>query len=143
MDSNGSRGSGLLNAGGILSIIGGALEVIGGGTMVGLTIANIEVLKLVPPSTYPGIIFSISAGVSIFAVGIVAIIGGVSAMRRKIFGLSLAGAICCTLPSSISFGPYLVGVVWATGWLILGILAIIFISLSKREFEAERKGNGI
>jgi len=143
MDSNGSRGSGLLTAGGILSIIGGALEVIGGGTMVGLTIANIEVLRLVPPSTYPGIIGSISAGVSIFALGIVAIIGGVSAKRRKIFGLSLAGAICCAMPSSISFGLSLVGVVWATGWLILGILAIIFISLSKREFEAERKGNGI
>jgi len=138
MDSNGSRGSGLLTAGGILSIIGGALEVIGGGTMVGLTIANIEVLKLVPPSTYPGIIYSISAGVSIFALGIVAIIGGVSAMRRKIFGLSLAGAICCALPSSVSLGLSLVGVVWAMAWLILGILAIIFISLSKKEFEVEK-----
>jgi hypothetical protein len=143
MDSNGNSRSGLLTAGGVLSIIGGALEVIGGGTMVGLTIANIEVLRLVPPSTYPGIIGSISAGVSIFALGIVAIIGGVSAMRRKIFGLSLAGAICCTLPSSISFGASLVGVVWAVGWMILGILAIIFISMSKKEFEVERKVNGI
>ena len=115
MESSGSNRSGLLTAGGILSIIGGALEVIGGGTAVGLTIANIEVLRLVPPSNYPGIIFSISVGVSIFALGIVAIIGGVSAMRRKIFGLSLAGAICCTMPSSIGFGSSLHGVVWAVG----------------------------
>jgi ABC-type dipeptide/oligopeptide/nickel transport system permease component len=51
--------------------------------------------------------------------GIVAIVGGVSALRRKSFGLSLAGAICA-LPSTI-----------------LGILAIIFVSVSKREFEAD------
>lgn len=143
MESSGSRRSGLLTAGGILSIIGGALEVIGGGTMVGLTIANMEVLRVVPPETYPGIIYSISAGVSIFALGIVAIIGGVSAMRRKIFSLSLAGAICCTMPSSISFGLSLVGVVWAMGWMILGILAIIFICLSKKEFGEERKEDDV
>ena len=139
MESSGSNRSGLLTAGGILSIIGGALEVIGGGTMVGLTIANMEVLRVVPPETYPGIIYSISAGVSIFALGIVAIIGGVSAMRRRIFGLSLAGAICCQVSSVIYevmsfFGVPLGGVVWALAWLILGLLAIIFICLSKKEF---------
>jgi hypothetical protein len=58
-------------------------------------------------------------GVPIFALGVVAIVGGVSALRRRSFGLSLAGAICA-LPSHI-----------------LGILAIIFISLSKKEFEAK------
>jgi hypothetical protein len=57
--------------------------------------------------------------VPLLALGIVAIIGGVSAIRRKSFGLSLAGAICA-LPSNI-----------------LGILAVIFVSVSKREFEAE------
>jgi hypothetical protein len=52
--------------------------------------------------------------------GIVAIIGGISAIRRKWFALSLAGAIGA-LPS-----------------VILGILAIIFVALGKREFGAER-----
>jgi len=42
----------------------------------------------------------IIVGGPIFALGIVALIGGVSATRRKSFGLSLAGAICA-LPSVI------------------------------------------
>jgi hypothetical protein len=58
-------------------------------------------------------------GVPIFALGIVAIVGGVSAIRRKSFGLSLAGAVCA-LPS-----------------VILGILAIVFVALVKREFGAK------
>jgi hypothetical protein len=64
--------------------------------------------------------WSIIVGVSLVALGIVAIVGGISAIRRKNFGLSLAGAICA-LPSHI-----------------LGILAVIFVSLSKKEFEAEK-----
>ena len=52
---------------------------------------------------------------------IVAIIGGISAIKRKRFGLSLAGAVCA-LPS-----------------VILGILAVIFVALGKREFGAGRK----
>jgi hypothetical protein len=49
--------------------------------------------------------------------GIVAIVGGVSAVRRGSFGLSLAGTIC-----ALSSGT-------------LGILAVIFISLAKGEFK--------
>jgi len=143
MASSGSNRSGLLTAGGILSIVGGASEVIGGGIMVGLTIANRELLTMVSPYPYPGIIWPISAGVFIYAMGIVAIIGGVSAMRGKKFVLSLAGAICCALPSVINgimnlFGISLAGFIWVLGGLILGIPAIIFISLSKKEFEVEK-----
>ena len=131
MESSGSQRSGLLTAGGILSIIGGALEVIGGGIMVGLAIAHRELFRLVGHGVWggtPGIflgpfgavdlIWLIIVGVPIFALGIFAIIGGVSAIRRKSFALSLVGGICA-LPS-----------------FFLGILAIIFISLSKREFGA-------
>ena len=120
MESSGSHRSGLLTAGGILSIVIGASEATFGATYVGSTIAHIELLKVLPPSTFPGIIWWIGTGVSIFAVGIVAVLGGVSAMRRKIFGLSLAGAICA-LPSGL-----------------LGILAVIFVALGKREFGAVR-----
>jgi hypothetical protein len=132
MASSGSGRSGLLTAGGILSIIGGALEVIGGGIMVGLAIAHRELFRLVGHGVWggtPGIflgpfgavdlIWLIIVGVPIFALGIVAIVGGVSAIRRKSFGLSLAGAICA-LPS-----------------VILGILAIVFVALVKREFGAK------
>jgi hypothetical protein len=64
-------------------------------------------------------------GGCIGVLGIVAVVGGISAIRRKRFGLSLAGAICA-LPS-----------------VFLGILAVIFVALGKREFGAERKENGI
>jgi hypothetical protein len=130
MASNGSHRGGLLTAGGILSIIGGAFEVIGGVIMVVLPMGIRILLRLAlllfhPDGWFERIIplipfWLIIVGVPLLALGIIAIIGGVSALRRKSFGLSLAGAICA-LPSHI-----------------LGILAIIFVALSKKEFEAEK-----
>ena len=129
MASNGSDRGELLTAGGILSIIGGALEVIGGVIIAVLTIGIRILLRLALLPFHPGDWFErilpvlptwlIIVGVPILVLGIIAIVGGISAIRRKSFGLSLAGAICA-LPSNI-----------------LGILAIIFVSLSKREFRAE------
>jgi hypothetical protein len=129
MASNGDSRGGLLTAGGVLSIVAGALEVIGG-VIIAILTTGIRILlrlALLPP--HPGDWFEriipvlptwlIIVAVPLLALGIVAIIGGVSAIRRKSFGLSLAGAICA-LPSNI-----------------LGILAVIFVSVSKREFEAE------
>jgi len=52
------------------------------------------------------------------ALGIVAIVGGVSALRGRRFGLSIAGAICA-LPS-----------------VFLGIAAVVLVALGKREFSA-------
>ena len=132
MASEGSSKSGLLTAGGVLSIIAGALEVIGGVIIAVLTIGVRVLLKLaivpVDPGDWFGCIMPfmpvipmwlIVVGVPLFALGIVAIVGGVSALRRRSFGLSLAGAICA-LPS-----------------IPLGILALIFVSLSNKEFEAK------
>ena len=58
-------------------------------------------------------------GAPVIVLGIVAILGGIYALRRRIWGLALAGSICALI------GP----------WFILGILAIVFVSLGKREFE--------
>ena len=123
-----SRG-GLLTAGGILSIIGGAFEIIGGGIIMVLTTGIRILLRLALLPFHPGDWFEriipviptwlIIVGVPLIVLGIIAIVGGISALRRKSFGLSLAGAIC-GLPSTI-----------------FGILAIIFISVSKKEFEVE------
>jgi len=129
MASNGSNRSGLLTAGGILSIVAGALQVIGG-LLIGILTMGIGLLdRLAHIPYYRGdwggcVVSSISfwliiVGVPLFALGLVAIVGGVSAVRRGSFGLSLAGAICA-LPSNI-----------------LGILAIIFVSVSKGEFRAK------
>ena len=138
MASNGGHRSGLLTAGAILSIVGGVLEVIGGGIMVGLAIAHRELFGLVGHGVWGGIpgiflgrhvavdlIWLIIVGVPILALGIAAIVGGISALRRKRFGLSLAGAICA-LPS-----------------VILGIMAIIFVSMSKREFGMTGEQRGV
>ena len=55
-------------------------------------------------------------------VSIVAIAGAVCAFKRKVWGLALAGSICAL----VGFG-------------ILGVLAIIFISLSKGEFASDAR----
>jgi hypothetical protein len=133
MASDGGNRSGLLTAGGVLSIIAGALEVVGGVMIAVLTIGIRILFGLGIMPMHPGDWFGyimpfmpaipmwlIVVGVPLFALGIVAIVGGVSALRRRSFGLSLAGAIC------------------ALPLVPLGILAVIFVSLSNKEFEARK-----
>jgi hypothetical protein len=132
MESSGTQRSGLLTAGGVLSIVGGAFQVIGGGMATALVMAAFigsrlrpfEGMPFLPGEWSQRVMFVGPIVMGVVAVGlvlgIVALVGGVSALRRSSFGLSLAGAICA-LPSGI-----------------FGILAIIFVSLSKKEFEAEK-----
>jgi len=115
MGSNGNDKSMLLTVGGVLSIVAGVFQI-GRGVSIAFDILGW-------PGTIQNWWMFFWGGVGIL--GIVAIVGGISAIRRKRFGLSLAGAICA-LPS-----------------VILGIMAIIFVSVSKIEFGVERKENGI
>jgi hypothetical protein len=95
---------------GILSIIAGAGELIAGlaistvGTVVTLFIAGL------------GGVF----GFPLIVLGIVAIVGGIYSLRRRAWGMALAGAICAL------FLPHVT---------VLGILAIIFVAISKQEFK--------
>ena len=95
--------------GGILAIIAGVLQVIFG--LVFATAAGIA-----------GSIFGMgwvgAIGAPMIILGVVALIGGIYATKRRIWGLALVGAICALI------GP----------WFILGILAIIFIAMGKGEF---------
>jgi len=131
MASNGNSRGGLLTAGGALSIVAGAFEVIGGGVMVALVSLGIP-LRLWLASFLPGIldgwygfehiwpvvpIWLTIIGGLLLVLGIIAIVGGISAIRRKSFGLSLAGAICAFIPLNL-----------------FGLLAVIFVSLARREF---------
>ena len=121
MESSGSHRSGLLTAGGILSIVGGALEA---GMLVVSVMSNVIqswVGSLLPSGQFEIHFIPTWLPIAFLVLGIIAIVGGVSALRRKSFGLSLAGAICA-LPSPSC---------------ILGILAVIFVSLGKREFGAK------
>ncbi len=58
-------------------------------------------------------------GIPLIIIGIIAIAGGVFALRRRVWGLALAGAICALFPPPI---------------IALGLLSIIFLALSKEEF---------
>jgi hypothetical protein len=136
MASNHGSRSGLLDAGGILSISGGVVELTAGGIVLGI-VGRIMIggpLPTVPHIPWmPGLEIQlvffparfIILGILILVLGGIGIAGGISAVRRKSFGLSFVGAIC-TLPT-----------------VLFGILAVIFVALSKREFGAEAKENGI
>ena len=95
--------------GGILAIIGGAI-----GTIFGLVIATVGSI-----GWFFGVPWVSAIGAPSIILGIIAIVGGSYALRRRVWGLALAGSICALI------GP----------WGLLGLLAIIFVSLGKGEFE--------
>lgn len=106
---------------GVLTIIAGFLGLLVGiGLAVGLGIAGLMV-DMIPG--FPGIRLLALVAIPGIMLSIVAIVGGIYALRRRLWGLALAGAICALLFTL----PLL-------GW-ILAILAIIFVSLGKDEFE--------
>ena len=95
---------------GILSIIAGAIGVI-----VGTLVAAIGgIIGRFFGIGWPGLF-----GAPSIVLGIIAIVGGIYALRRRLWGLALAGSICALA------GP----------WAILGVLAVVFVVLGKEEFE--------
>ena len=147
MESNGNSKSGLLTAGGILSIVAGILQIntgIGliGGSLMGYMESFIEEFPLsiiFLPGFWPilnehildsfhwqavNVIGSVKvggviAGGLLVILGITALVGGISAIKRNIYNRSLVGTICA-LPSGL-----------------MGILAVIFVVLGKKEFRAK------
>jgi hypothetical protein len=64
-------------------------------------------------------------GAPIVILSIVAVIGGVFAIRKRAWGFALAGAIC----------SFIVGLPLVAPAILLGIPAIIFVALGKGQFE--------
>ena len=93
---------------GILAIIGGIFGIISGAFAIG----GAALLDAIPGFEWVGAI-----GGGLLALGIIALIGGIIALRRKAWGFSLVGAICALFPI-----------------VPLGVLAIIFVSMGRREF---------
>ena len=95
---------------GVLCIIAGSIAVLAGMVvaLLGLFVGGFFGLP------WPGLF-----GIPSLMFGIVAIVGGIFALKRQVWGLALTGSICAL------FGP----------WVILGLLAIIFVSLGKGEFD--------
>ena len=99
---------------GILDIICGAFALIGSfGCVVagGITSILEQVPRFVPALT-------MALAVPLLVVGILAIVGGVYALKRAKWGLALTGSIVALFP-----------------WWPLGIAAIVFTVLAKDEFE--------
>jgi hypothetical protein len=109
--------------GGITAITAGVFDLLG---TLGLTIA-IAVIGTsdfivteadIYPLTVSGL-NAILAAVAVFlgVAGIVAIIGGIFALQRKLWGLALAGSIAAVLP-----------------FWVFGITSIVFTAISREEF---------
>ena len=99
---------------GILDIIAGSCGLIASLVFVSLG----GIMRFVPD--VPTFLFPIftALAIPIAAIGILAIVGGIYALRRKVWGLALAGSIAAFFPS----------------W-ILGLTAIVLTALSKNEFD--------
>lgn len=94
---------------GILSIIAGAADL-----FIGLIVGTF----LIAVSSR-GALGLGAFGVPLMIFGIVAIIGGVFAIQKKVWPMALVGSICALM--------------WPL--TVLGILAVIFVSIGKSEFK--------
>lgn len=98
-------------AAGVLAIVGGSFNI-----LVALTLA----MFLPVAAPFRMAIASVGfIGALFLGTGVVALIGGISAVRRKRWGLSLAGAICAIAPPSF----------------LLGIISTVFVAMSREEFD--------
>jgi len=107
-------------AAGILDIICGAFALFGSGVMAIIGTIGGAVLSQVAPAIPPAVVAAILSALAapLAIMGILAIVGGVYALQRKMWGLALAGSIVAF------FGSW-----------FLGIAAIVFTVLAKEEFE--------
>jgi hypothetical protein len=109
---------------GILAIVAGAL-----GVTEWVAVAVLEILALgwlpMGSSVGLGAIVAVAFVIAI-ATGIVAIVGGVFAIKRRRWGLALGGSICAIF--SIIWVPVLLNVP-------LAIAAIVLVVLGRGEFE--------
>ena len=98
----------MVKTAGILSIIGGIVGIIFGVfAFTGTALA----------AALTGLAWIGAIGGGLLALGIIALFGGIVALKRKAWGFALAGAICALFPI-----------------VPLGVLAIIFVSIGKKEF---------
>ena len=94
---------------GILTIIGGIAGIASGGIFATVGTAFLAGI--------PGLELMAGIGAGIIAIGVIALIAGIFTLRRRSWGFALAGAILALFPI-----------------IPLGVLAIIFVSMGKREF---------
>lgn len=112
---------------GILNIISGSLSLIGVLVLVFLALLWVPVSSMVETvegitffADFPfmGLFFFIFVGIWGALFGVLSLVGGIFSLQRRRWGWALAGSIASVISSQI-----------------IGILAIIFVSLGKQEFK--------
>jgi len=118
---------------GILSIIAGSLTIF-------------EIIMAGATTRYEGLTIWYWWGrnmAPLMLIGVVAILGGVFALYRRIWGLSLAGTICSVVFSLfVTIKSYLTSVGIIFGIIaVISILALIFLLRAKNEFALDKDSN--
>jgi hypothetical protein len=111
--------SGLLTAGGVLTLIAGVLGLIDGIRGIALfTTWSMVGMRWVLWSHLPDVSgWMLAGGIVSLALGVIAVIGGIHALRVRSWNWALAGAICGLFAAFIP-----------------GLLGLIFIAASKKDF---------
>lgn len=107
---------------GVLSIISGVIGIFIGVTLILFSVffIYIESFPMDIPHDFPFVLLQVVSmvwGIILLILAIAAIIGGIYALQRRLWGLALAGSIV----SMMIFFP-------------TGIPAVIFVSLAREEF---------
>ena len=111
-----------------MPVVAGILTLIAGGTKLLAFFGFLIALVFVPAGSYsswdnaPHMMWSanwmIAFMVPLLVLGILAIIGGIFMLQRRMWGMALVGGIAALIPNSL-----------------LGIAALVFIAISKDQFD--------
>ena len=107
---------------GILNIVTGCLSLLGFLTLLAGIVVTSNAFGIPGMDAVPDFVPMILTIVAIptLAIGVLALVGGIFGVRKRSWGLVLAGSIA----SIISF-------------FVLGVIAIVFTVIAKEEFEKE------
>jgi hypothetical protein len=109
------------------TITAGILIILAGITAIVAEIIHLSSGDLGVFAGIPLVDYSASLGGGLFATAVIAIVGGIFTLLRKVFWLAVVGVVC-----SMFF------TIWPV--LVVGIISIILIAMSKREFKRTRIG---
>ncbi len=90
------------------------LALVGSGVLSALPEAEVRALAIIPLALF------LPLAILCFVAGIVAIAGGIAALKRRRWGLAVAGSVAAVF-----------------GFFPLGVLAVVFTILSEDEFRNE------
>lgn len=111
--------------GGVLILIAGILALVNGALYLVSDISDLGTIPTLPEGFTEDDLEGImrACGVVMMIFGIMAIPGGVFALRRKHFGLAIAGGVVAMLGVGFSFGA------------LLGLVGLILVAISRKEFQ--------